>query len=135
MAPFCGLARSFRVVNQRGRTKMKMPAFLALGAALSSTATSTIGAASAIPALDYKKGCQSASLGIDVCVSQEETARKTLMEKWSSYRLADRSNCTAILRTLDQLPSYVVLLNCLDTDAEARKPMPPPAKVPNAPSR
>jgi hypothetical protein len=56
----------------------------------------------------------------DKCLREEHEARAQLESKWASFPASDRSYC-AQLASLGGVPSYVVLLTCLDIAQEARR--------------
>jgi hypothetical protein len=47
---------------------------------------------------------------MDVCLSDEEEARKQLVKEWASYPALARSQC---VKTAEYLPGYVEWLSCI----------------------
>lgn len=85
----------------------------------------TIAVAEAPPVFDLGPTCRATSgtdgmaLGnADRCRQQENTARDTLRQQWGKYPAADRSQCAATAGR--GVPSYVVLLTCLEMARDAR---------------
>ena len=54
------------------------------------------------------------------CLREEHEAREQLRSTWATFPASDRSYCTQ-LASLGGVPSYVVLLTCLDVAQHARR--------------
>lgn len=84
-----------------------------------------IAVAEGVPAFDIGPTCRATSgtdgmaLGsADRCRQQENTARDTLWLQWGKFPASDRSQCAATAGR--GVPSYVVLLTCLEMARDAR---------------
>jgi hypothetical protein len=79
-----------------------------------------------VPALDIGPTCRAAAAGSNApdaeagCRRDEDRARANLEPRWASFPQDDRRRCTSLTR-LGGSPSYVELLTCLETAAEAAK--------------
>ncbi len=79
-----------------------------------------------VPKLNITPTCRAASADTQVhrpqgaCERDENQARATLEKQWSRYSPAERQRCTTMTLTGGP-PSYVELLTCLQTAAEAAK--------------
>jgi hypothetical protein len=51
------------------------------------------------------------------CFRQEQSAKETLQQKWSSYDSSQKKHC-ALLMKAGGMPSYVELLTCIEMKAE-----------------
>jgi len=81
-----------------------------------------------VPKFDIARGCRldnPASSGLaeeqplKKCLSDEQQALQQLQTQWSQFSEADRTTCT-ITTNIDDTPSYVELLTCLEEAKEAR---------------
>jgi hypothetical protein len=61
------------------------------------------------------------------CVSDEENARAQLQEIWKTYNAQHRTECVNLTR-LDDSPSYVEVLTCLQMYAADASPKPLPGQ-------
>ncbi|MEJ2624080.1 MAG: hypothetical protein P8Z80_05940 [Pseudolabrys sp.] len=79
-----------------------------------------------VPKFNIGPTCRAASANSEMhrpqgaCERDEKNARSTLQKKWGSYTVQDRARCTTMVQTGGP-PSYVELLTCLQTAAEAAK--------------
>ncbi len=79
-----------------------------------------------VPKLNITPTCRAASTDTQVhrpqgaCERDENQARAALEKRWRSYTVAERQRCTTMVLTGGS-PSYVELLTCLQTAAEAAK--------------
>lgn len=86
----------------------------------------TLAAAAGVPRFDIKASCRQAqplsgSGDKDVyqgCVDSEVSARKQLAKLWRSFKDSSRRSCVGESQ-IDDVPSYVDLLTCLQLDKEA----------------
>ncbi len=94
-----------------------MPAFFVVSLALTQSGHT---ASEQIPNLNVERSCKEAqdSTGTDPgqtyknCLADERDERKTLGQKWSSFKPETRRNC--VLAGAVPNPSYVELLTCLE---------------------
>jgi hypothetical protein len=102
-----------------------MPAFFAALLALTQSGHSAGGQ---LPNLNVERSCKEAqdSTGTDPgqtyrnCLADERDARKTLGQKWSSFKPETRRNCVEAGAAPN--PSYVELLTCLEMFNQALLP-------------
>ena len=76
------------------------------------------------PKLNVEQSCVAAANGAvsigrdqESCMGDERAARDTLMEHWSQYSLAHRTQCVGM--TTQGGPSYVELISCLEIMRDA----------------
>ena len=55
----------------------------------------------------------SAARNVQACLQDEQTAKDTLRQNWSSYDPSQRSHCQLLMKAGGK-PSYVELLTCLE---------------------
>jgi hypothetical protein len=55
---------------------------------------------------------------LSACLSSEQSARELIVQGWSSFSAADRTQC---VRTNVYLPSYVEWITCLEMERDVRK--------------
>lgn len=84
-----------------------------------------IAVAEVLPTFDIGPTCRATSgtdgmaLGsADRCRKQENDARDTLRQQWGKFPAADRGQCASTAGR--GVPSYVVLLTCLEMARDAR---------------
>jgi hypothetical protein len=102
-----------------------IPAFFAVSLVLTQSGYT---AGEQLPKLDVEKSCKEAqdSTGTDPgqtyknCLADERDARKTLGQKWSSFKPDTRRNCVEAGAVPN--PSYVELLTCLEMFNQALLP-------------
>ena len=78
-----------------------------------------------VPRFDVARSCQEAraytgndkDLAYRGCMKDENDARAQLVQKWTHFKLGDRSDCVA--QGAAPVPSYVELLTCLEMSDEA----------------
>src|SRR4051794_24742471 len=58
-----------------------------------------------------------ASRNAQSCFRDEQTAKETLQQKWSSYDSSQKKHC-ALLMKAGGMPSYVELLTCIEMKTE-----------------
>jgi hypothetical protein len=80
-----------------------------------------------VPRFDIEPTCRGASVSNSAfkrpqgaCERDEQQARDTLRQKWTTFTVAERQRCTTMTE-VDGSPSYVELLTCLQTASEAAK--------------
>jgi hypothetical protein len=56
----------------------------------------------------------------DACMSEENTARSTLSDKWQQFSAGQQARCADLVR-MGGPPSYVELLTCLEMADQAQK--------------
>ncbi len=86
--------------------------------------------AGALPSIDIPKTCRASeatpladnTATFDVCMSDEQAARETLVEDWANVPAGDKARCVL---PMEYLPSYVEWLTCLEMEREFRKIRPP----------
>ncbi len=84
-----------------------------------------IAAADGVPTFNVEPSCKGGldSPGLNErysrCISEEKEARSKLESGWTSYPVADRSQCADTSRM--GTPSYVELLTCLEMARDASK--------------
>jgi hypothetical protein len=84
-----------------------------------------------IPTVDIKNTCRIAAgamvglIGgtttanaLSACLSSEQAAREQIVQSWSTFSAADRTQC---VRTDVYLPSYVEWITCLEMERDVRK--------------
>jgi hypothetical protein len=83
-------------------------------------------AAETVPKFDIGPTCRASSgtdgLAIgtaDRCRKQEMEARDQLQQQWAKFPAGDRSQCAATAGR--GIPSYVMLLSCLETARDVRR--------------
>ena len=107
---------------------MARTAFLgALTALVISVSSQPAWTAETVPQLDVEPSCRAAEGAAQVvgrdgnnCRSDENNAMAALGRDWDSYSSADKSHCTALVKTGGP-PSYVELLSCLEVSRDARR--------------
>jgi len=78
------------------------------------------------PQLDVQSSCNAvASRGLngrtsEACMDEENSAQKTLRDKWKQFSSSQRSRCSGLVQTGGP-PSYVELLTCLEMAEQAQK--------------
>jgi hypothetical protein len=118
------IAASATLVVGSAYAQVPRPALREPGARASvSAAILRMPVADRVPNFDVKKACREASIGVDACVTDEEAARKILIDQWSSFPARDKASCAEELRTVDRSASYIDLLSCLQIEADNRKPL------------
>lgn len=79
-----------------------------------------------VPKFDIRPTCQAASADSQIhrppgaCEGDENSARAALQKQWSGFPLRERERCATMVQAGGS-PSYVELLICLQTAAEAAK--------------
>lgn len=79
-----------------------------------------------VPDLDIGPTCRAAASGSNApdpeagCKRDENRARAALEERWASFPADERQRCASLVQRGGS-PSYVELLTCLETAAEAAK--------------
>jgi hypothetical protein len=78
------------------------------------------------PKLDITPSCNAAARGAvsagrdrEACLSDERTAQDSLIQNWSKYNAADKTQCIGNVRTGGPA-SYVELLSCLEIMRDAK---------------
>jgi hypothetical protein len=78
------------------------------------------------PKLDVTISCKAAAdysispgRDKDSCIGDEDTAKGTLVQNWSKYNAADKTQCIGTVTTGGP-PSYVELLSCLEIMRDAK---------------
>ena len=79
------------------------------------------------PKLDITPSCNAAARGAisagrdrEACLSDERTAQDSLIQNWSTYNAADKTQCIGNVRTGGPA-SYVELLSCLEIMRDAKE--------------
>jgi hypothetical protein len=79
------------------------------------------------PNLDVTATCNAAARGAisvgrdkESCLSDERAAQDILLQGWSNFNAADKTQCIGNVRTGGP-PSYVELLSCLEVMRDAKK--------------
>lgn len=85
----------------------------------------SLGAARAddVPQFDIARECRTTTQGDNErqsCMQDEQTARSQLVQQWDRFPASSRSHCTAETK-IDDTPSYVELLTCLQMARDANK--------------
>ena len=79
-----------------------------------------------VPTLDIGPTCRAAASGSNApdpeaaCKRDEDQARAALEKRWTDFPASERRRCTSLTQ-MGGSPSYVELLTCLETAAEAAK--------------
>jgi hypothetical protein len=101
------------------RIVLLLAGFVLLGAQAAS-------AADGPPKLNVDTSCGAAGAsGVngrthDACMDEENTARKTLSDKWGQFSAGQQTRCTGLV-SMGGPPSYVELLTCLEMAEQAKK--------------
>ena len=72
-----------------------------------------------VPKLDYRKSCRvdvaayPGGVGNKACLTDEQQARKTLVDQWKRFSPESRIRCTRMVTDMVGSQSYVELLTCL----------------------
>jgi hypothetical protein len=77
------------------------------------------------PKLNVESSCRIAAAGIsgrsrEACINDENTARKTLGDKWKDFSASQHRRCGDLIH-MGGPPSYVELLTCLEMAQQAKQ--------------
>jgi len=79
-----------------------------------------------VPTIDVAPGCRAAAAAspglnqdVGACLKSENNAREQLVQQWSKFPAADRTNCL-MLTKIGSNGTYTDLLTCLQIQRDAR---------------